>query len=506
MSEPIQTSSVTGTETIGATEKRWPAVYALVTAWILPATTTRRTNHMRLISAWGVHLIALVLAYAAILVTDAAESGRYRGRNAPLMVVVYDRLEDTFKIARYQTSEVMLRVVATAAGIEGSLILGAFVLMPFGARDESFSDSLRHALRRTWLHSGHAALLILLVGLILVETRHALTDWFSEGHYLYRQTQSDPPAPSDATPDQRAEHNRRIIEQLPKRWDFIRSRPRPFIVRYADEVATCSVIAAGFWFAWALLRGLGAERPFQRPAHPRICRACGYSLIGLPDEGRCPECGFAIRNSIGAQVAQDTQREHVEAIDRVADFVRTLGMWIRRPSAAAMRLNLNASGAHRMFLWVNLVACGVLAFIGISLTYAANPYYRSGFSAPPPKLIVPIIGASIWTLALLLITSLAALVPAFVALARDRRNILGGTCQVACYTSGWWLIWTGMLALVLAVCEFRYLEWIAPLAGRLKIPGPELVGLIVAVLSGLFGVTFLVQVYRASAGARYACR
>src|SRR2546423_4326820 len=33
--------------------------------------------------------------------------------------------------------------------------------------------------------------------------------------------------------------------------------------------------------------------------HDILCEGCGYTLNGLPDDGRCPECGKPIAESIG---------------------------------------------------------------------------------------------------------------------------------------------------------------------------------------------------------------
>src|SRR4051794_39289497 len=32
-----------------------------------------------------------------------------------------------------------------------------------------------------------------------------------------------------------------------------------------------------------------------------LCEGCGYTLNGLPDDGRCPECGKPVAESVGAR-------------------------------------------------------------------------------------------------------------------------------------------------------------------------------------------------------------
>jgi len=56
-----ESSEVNGTEAptpIARAEPAWPAVFALVTAWLMPATTARRTEKVSLWLAFGVHVLA----------------------------------------------------------------------------------------------------------------------------------------------------------------------------------------------------------------------------------------------------------------------------------------------------------------------------------------------------------------------------------------------------------------------------------------------------------------
>ncbi|MBN1347252.1 MAG: hypothetical protein JXQ73_31470 [Phycisphaerae bacterium] len=49
-------------------DQRWPAVAAFLTAWLMPATTARRTNHVSLRWAYGIHCLAAILTAAVVLV------------------------------------------------------------------------------------------------------------------------------------------------------------------------------------------------------------------------------------------------------------------------------------------------------------------------------------------------------------------------------------------------------------------------------------------------------
>ena len=58
------------------TEKRWPAILALVTAGLLPATTARRTRHLSIAWAIGVHVVSVIMVGVVIIFPSAQEIGQ----------------------------------------------------------------------------------------------------------------------------------------------------------------------------------------------------------------------------------------------------------------------------------------------------------------------------------------------------------------------------------------------------------------------------------------------
>ncbi|MEQ8316331.1 MAG: hypothetical protein RIE77_10680 [Phycisphaerales bacterium] len=56
------------------------------------------------------------------------------------------------------------------------------------------------------------------------------------------------------------------------------------------------------------------------------CVGCGYDLIGLPEDGACPECGVAIGRSISGDHLFASSKEHRQRLARGADYALG-GVW-----------------------------------------------------------------------------------------------------------------------------------------------------------------------------------
>ena len=72
------------------------------------------------------------------------------------------------------------------------------------------------------------------------------------------------------------------------------SAPFPSDFGYALEIAIGLVLGSlgtDVLHAWKARRELAVRRTATE-ADNALCWDCGYRLLGLPEEGRCPECGW----------------------------------------------------------------------------------------------------------------------------------------------------------------------------------------------------------------------
>jgi uncharacterized membrane protein len=59
---------------------------------------------------------------------------------------------------------------------------------------------------------------------------------------------------------------------------------------------------------------------------PELCRACGYSLRGLPVLGKCPECGKSVQSSLRGDLLIFASLEYLDQLRRGATVI-VVGLW-----------------------------------------------------------------------------------------------------------------------------------------------------------------------------------
>jgi len=114
-----------------------------------------------------------------------------------------------------------------------------------------------------------------------------------------------------------------------------------------------------------------------------LCESCGYTLRGLPVDGRCPECGKAVFDSTG----HDRRLPLWEQSDKPGLFPRFLGTTIflilhpRRFYRTFMtRAPLNRAAAFARIHW-SLNAC----LLALSAFYYLDWYRKNLVFRPPPS-------------------------------------------------------------------------------------------------------------------------
>lgn len=501
-----------------AGEPCWGMWTSLVTAWVLPATTARRTQHLPLRRAFVAHLLAaaLVLILGAILSFSMSPYGMSISH---LATELLDNLGLFVLELQSDPSGNGLALLGFLLSIEFGFLALAVLVMPWGARDERIGATYRHALRRVWLQSTHVIPIVLLVGGVAVGLAGAERAWWRE-HGVARGLPHYPVAPellpSDAGyADAQSEYEtalkyyRRESLEANLR-DAAFRRTVPWYVRGSAQTVIQSVaLMASLWWLWALVRALGADRSYLPLARAPTCDRCGYSLTGMSMESRCPECGEPVVESLGPDARSGTIWERRAEVGRLQAWWRCFVGTLFQPRRFGRQLALIAPETdYRYFfaLHLPLIFCFVAAgFLACFLEVITNVVP----TLPPGP--VPFTGGVIYgclsVIAAVLLTGLAALLGSAWYGFRERRNLMPGAIQVACYLSAYLTLCcvfaagSGMAVVTLYFSGF-YADWVWT---------PQIDDGFLAFLSWLVPnllclVVYFVLVVRGTAATRYANR
>jgi hypothetical protein len=493
-------------------ERRWSALTAWFTAPLIPATTARRTQHISLKRAYAVHLLTGLLAVVAVLFLIAWECNpRIGWVDSPTSLAsVWWTLEGFVHLMaeiaaafREEPYVIPLAVTAGFLAVEAGYLVLGFIVAPWGARDETIHASFCNGVRRTWLHTSHVLLLIVVVGGFTVfVTRHA-SDWYRNHQYDW----PDPPrAPAGVAPGTPAwdQHQAALKEhevQAHASWERWQ-RSRPFIVRRGDAIMACVYSAAFAWWLVALLRGVGADRPTQPVHRPPLCEACGYNLTHAPLDGRCSECGAPVAASLGPDARPGTWWDRRHRIGRFRAGCRCAIDAILRPDRLGRAMQASAT-AHRRFLIASLPLLYAAAFLGLATFVSA----RTGELPPDGEwvwFLIPISAVAGHITGLgVLSSSAAALLVGIGYWFREKRNLLPATMQAACYLNGFlslWILFLLTLSAGLTLVSDPLYWW----ARDLNLPADAALVMIWCTPNVVCLVWYFTLIVKITAAARYA--
>jgi hypothetical protein len=420
---------------------------ALLTAGIMPARTARRTEHVGLLPAFAAHLAALALAFVpAVLLPAFAEEWP-----APDLRWIRKELAgawgDIGRNIEHAPIDALASVLIGLAVIVIGFLLLATALTAWGASDERLRSSFRHAVRRTWLHTPHLLLASLSSCVLLIALVEVLPGWCT------RHPPQRPPMP--ATPQTADAPEWQAYEKAMAAWKPKRDHYEQMVSAVPDDEPsgqtwhdTVGVIClvSGVWWLWGLFRAVGAPRAAPGPTRAPLCERCGYNLTGASLDGRCPECGACVRDSLGPDVRPGVVWEHRGDIGWRRAWWRCAVDAVRRPMQFGRQLRVyGGTTDHRRFLIVAMLLAFGVATVAILEWWLFLPQFDDRSPSTHDLCVTILLAGGSAALAVLFLTSAAAGLVAFALHVSTGRNLLAGAVRAACYLSGGLLAW-GVLA------------------------------------------------------------
>ncbi len=493
---------------------------SLVTAWVLPATTATRTQHLPLHRAFVAHLLAaaLVPILVVILTVSANSYSPFSISISKLSTQLLEVFGFLVLDLQRDPSGIILSLLGQGLAVEVGFLALAVLLMPWGARDERIGATYRHALRRVWLQSAHAIPIVLLVGSVAIALAGAERAWWRENPSptgspklpLTPELTASDPGYAEAQREYEAARRQYQRQSLKHRQNIAAwSRTVPWYLGSQGGMIASVALMASLWGLWALVRALGADRTVLPLVRAPTCEHCGYSLTGMPMESRCPECGEPVEESLGAGARSGTIWERRTEVGRLPAWWRCFLGTLFQPTRFARHLRLvSPENDYRSFfaLHLPLIFCfGAAGFLACILAAIANVMLF--FSSEQFLMTTGVIYGSFSVIAAVLLTGLAALLGSAWHGFRGRRNLMPGAIQVACYLSGYLTLCyvfaagSGTVVGTLYYYSF-YVDW----ARVLQIDDVALAFLTWLVPNVLMLIVYFLLVLRGTAATRYANR
>ncbi len=211
--------------------------------------------------------------------------------------------------------------------------------------------------------------------------------------------------------------------------------------------------------AWAAKVDYRKPADLPKPHDPR-CEACGYSLVMAPMEGRCPECGKPVAESLGGNFRPPTDWEKSPRWYSPRVVLKLAATMFFRPMAMFSHMPAY-SGKAAVERWLVLSMClvGCAAYLLWPLMQLTSEG-REGL-ADPQVYIGAFVMASIWTGLALMMVGIETAGVATVAHMRGQHVDLGAAAKVTGYSGILMLFWIilGGIQLTIAYMFFNHPQW-----------------------------------------------
>jgi hypothetical protein len=489
--------------------------WAIAFGWLMPRTAAKHLQGVSLAKAWVVHLLAAVIGALAML---AGRAWVFDTNNFIKMLGQIPRaLRGTFVGEPLETLVVILL-------FEGAFVVFAFLLMPWGARDEKIRRSYAHALRFVWLSTVHLALLatIFVTFVNYCEHVHHQT-WQTHGRSIAYPTRVPASRPANMTARD-LKWQRAVLEVEHERYHRTWAEAEqqiPLIARYREVYFVVGFSLLLLWYLLALLRMIGSPRPVPKIDRHPMCEFCGYNLLHADPEGRCPECGALVLESLGEGNRPGALWER----HRQLGIIKTFRLLPRRGQTDELGRSIRLTSREYHFasyFWTFIPLIAVVAYlVGAIIGTWPEPYYYAYYyslSRPMHSVLVERGGtvAGVMTGLSLAIPLLLISLVGVVASIKAGRNLLPATMQIGAYSmNSFFVRIVAWLGIVLTLSWYTpgtggkgrsalLLSFYAGLRQRTGLTNDEVVGVTILGLMIVIVLHYAWILWKGTMKARYA--
>ena len=186
------------------------------------------------------------------------------------------------------------------------------------------------------------------------------------------------------------------------------------------------------------------------------CRQCGYDLRFLDMEGRCPECGVPIAESLGPGVRVAPEWETATtALLPSAWLATTLAVLRERGRFFARMPAWSGQARARSYVLVNSAFASLLAFLGFEAVLLLSWGLMTKRERLPLSDLQPILALAVAVFFVGVVLPWVGVVAVGLAFRRrERLNLLAPLCKVACYLSAWLPPTIGVMIIPIAGASF----------------------------------------------------